>query len=887
MTAGRVPPSAPDGTAVNFFRTRLDFAHTLNSIVAAVGRAKPVDHISFMIDYLQSIRTFSTGRPQPADPARDANPATESDRTRPHTDPKSEPAEPQPNTTATQQPLSARSVPTPKPSPDKHVRLVVQQEYPWRTAEMEKNLEMAAALKKRGSMLNMCGMPSARSNTSEDSDLGPEPRGNTYMRSKTVKLAETLRAGNDVINPTTMPLVDIRAMKKLISRVGVAVSQRSAAEKAAFIAHRWMPFVRRLHAIRDLARERAASELNIVDRIPIDNYEVHDMMCECLHLTGEWYGHGKSNIALVYEWFVSTCEAAGISKYSFDQIRTQWSKDKFLLMVDSTRRSEILARVRQLNEIEKEAGEWTQQQGVSAIDNTLLNNIFTAEEATQLLASEISHKFIVVMFHVNQLRSLRIIGEKTGIDLENEDDPEVIKGVLDKIPDRELTDWGITPENVSFRSLRRTGKRVWNWGQLPAEDRKQMHKQVTASIARRTRKLAPADPFLKFVKHHKERPGEYFEGSREKHLTFLFIGMIAGKVVVVTRSEMERHTKAKYLAVQWKRKCDLIDASNNVVRPASTIEHMRIRINEAGYAPCHGMSLSGTGVVEDTDGSFEQIRHSHGRKGVSAQTVDARFEVALAREMNLPRDPGARLANWYLIDIEKILHEVRLLNPPGVYGAALLPFEKFFEVGQNPKIGSSIAATQHTQVSAAALSTWPIYQQEAKPCYCASVRATLDVVQVGWERDAIFLKVKTHEPTFKDLVQFLCDLKSELLRQCPGGMTGVDFNVKAMVDDIDGGFIVVFAPVVQLQKSPTGSVDEGLLNPDTGEVDDGTLPVCKIDTGKGGGLFMISAEKDHEKWRAGVNDGEHNLRRLYDFCRKPGVRDIIVAFVKERLGASL
>eukprot|EP01065_Artemidia_motanka_P034163 TRINITY_DN4133_c0_g1_i1.p1 TRINITY_DN4133_c0_g1~~TRINITY_DN4133_c0_g1_i1.p1 ORF type:complete len:908 (+),score=128.78 TRINITY_DN4133_c0_g1_i1:332-3055(+) len=887
-----------DTAAVRFFRSRLDFAHTLNSLISAVGTAKPQDHVAFMIEFLQKHGDHSGGSPR-TKAAIQQETARETPRTKAaiqqQDTPRTGGTSPRPKPTALQE--EAVSGGDAEWAPGK-VRIATTpatvHDAPWRTAEMTLQMEEHARIRGRPSFFGVQPMPamtSPQAGTPDETSSASGFRVGTStplrrLRSKS-KLALSLRIGQEATCPAGMPMCDLRALKSLIPKGTVGIVSGTAAEKAEFIAHRWMPFVKRATALRDLARERAQSELNIVDRIPIDNFEIHDMLCECMHLTGQWYGHGKANISFMYEWFMSTCEAAGISKYSFDQIRTQWSRDKYCLLVDSTRRGQILSRVRELNELERQAGEWTQQQGVSAIDNTLLNNIFTPEEATQLLSSEICHRFIVLLLHHAQLRALRIIGRETGIDLRSEADPDVIKGVLDKMDDRQLAKWGIVASNVSYVALRRTGKCVWNWGQLPPEYRVTMHKWITNSIARRTRKLAHNDPFLEFVSHAKKKPGEYFKGCRKQHLTMLFIGIIARKVVVVTRSEMERHTKAKYLAIQWRRKCDLKDASQKTVRPASTIEHMRLRINEAGYAPSHGMSLGGSGVVEDADTNFEKIRHSRGRRGVGATTVDGKFEVMLAREMNLPRDPGARLANWYLIDVEKILHEVRLLNPPGFFHSdQLLPGEVFHEVGQNPKIGSSIAATQHTQISSASLSTWPIYQLEEKPKYVDKLRATLDVVQVGWDRDASYLKVKTQEPTYFELVQFLCDLKSHMTNVCPGGATGVDFNVKAMLDDIDGGFVVIFTPIVQLDKGPDGSVDAGLTNPDTQETEAGRLPVCKIDTGKGCGLFMISAEKDHDKWRYGCENGEESLRALYDFCRKPGARDVMLAYIKDRIGVT-
>ena len=67
-------------------------------------------------------------------------------------------------------------------------------------------------------------------------------------------------------------------------------------------------------------------------------------------------------------------------------------------------------------------------------------------------------------------------------------------------------------------------------------------------------------------------------------------------------------------------------------------------------------------------------------------------------ELQWIRDPQANIENWYVTDIEKILQEAWQLNPHGPATRAL-PGEVFIAVGQNPKVGSSIRQTQHTQLA--------------------------------------------------------------------------------------------------------------------------------------------------------------------------------------------
>ena len=53
------------------------------------------------------------------------------------------------------------------------------------------------------------------------------------------------------------------------------------------------------------------------------------------------------------------------------------------------------------------------------------------------------------------------------------------------------------------------------------------------------------------------------------------------------------------------------------------------------------------------------------------------------------------------------------------------------EVSQNPRIASSIGATQHTQISRGGTMLWPILRLEACPMRVPSLGVFLDVVQVG------------------------------------------------------------------------------------------------------------------------------------------------------------
>merc|ERR1712190_570685 len=91
---------------------------------------------------------------------------------------------------------------------------------------------------------------------------------------------------------------------------------------------------------------------------------------------------------------------------------------------------------------------------------------------------------------------------------------------------------------------------------------------------------------------------------------------------------------------------------------------------------------------------------------------------SLLMEMQWVQDPAANVENWFLTDIEKILNEAWQLNPHGARTMMLFG-EMYTNVGQNPKVGSSIQKTQHTQLCEGCLSDYPMLQvsSAAGPLY--------------------------------------------------------------------------------------------------------------------------------------------------------------------------
>jgi hypothetical protein len=290
----------------------------------------------------------------------------------------------------------------------------------------------------------------------------------------------------------------------------------------------------------------------------------------------------------------------------------------------------------------------------------------------------------------------------------------------------------------------------------------------------------------------------------------------------------------------------------------------------------HGMSLSSGGyAVDETD----MPRTSAG--------VEKKKEpgYSFLMEFQWIQDPAANIENWFLTDMEKILNEVWLLNPRGPE-RDFLPGEMMVEVGQNPKVGSSIKQTQHTQMSKGSLASHPLLRTSSAtgPRYSEYLGATIDFVDVGPldaspELRGFFMKVQTTRPTAPYLVGFLVGLRLHLLNQF-GGSEHMDFFCNAMSDG-DGGFVIVFAPLPQLEKLDDKPPDFAMwANPLTGEsTESAGLQEGRIDFGKGVGHFLCAKPELREQL---MNGGEETLRRIWAFNRVPGAQTAVERYVAER-----
>ncbi|CAL1137252.1 unnamed protein product [Cladocopium goreaui] len=230
-------------------------------------------------------------------------------------------------------------------------------------------------------------------------------------------------------------------------------------------------------------------------------------------------------------------------------------------------------------------------------------------------------------------------------------------------------------------------------------------------------------------------------------------------------------------------------------------------------------------------------------------------------------DDAAKLPNHFVTDIEKIVQDCVLLCPDGVADA--LPGEVLHDAGQNPIVASSIGKSQHTQVSKASVEDFPLMKQQQSPRWCSKLDAFVDIVQVGKDKDAFFVCVRTRTPNSKPVLDFLVQLRLEYLRSFG---RAVDFNCTCH-PSVSGEYYLNLAPVARMQriKVPHGQgclgLDFDFLNPDLGEkVTNLGLPVAFVDSSHGKGNMLAASAK---LW-ASCLEGKPLLTRLYDFNRKLG-----------------
>jgi hypothetical protein len=453
------------------------------------------------------------------------------------------------------------------------------------------------------------------------------------------------------------------------SRDGLCVAPPE--QRCRFVSLAWMPFLLGLEKLAKDVRFRAGEGFAAEHTFSLRGRELFELQQRNLRLTEHWYGAGRGNLSALYAFFVTAMVDSAVVAFRFGTIPMARSADGFAECVDTTARAKAGAVLRTRNSAHVSRGGMSQHQGESAIDNTVLVNVVARGEARRLLAGRIVRRALVFFVRVRQRQLLRRVASRAGLQaldparyagappsdplLHHPQGaagalgmyPSAVRAALGALRGVELAAWGIDAAGPSWRCLCTTGALLADWGQMPPDCQVRAEQEAEhvlapprrASVAAATGGGGTGDTgagqqgggegegggegaggeFGRLLRWCREHPGRFLCDDRPRHMLALVAGLWADKIAVITRSQMERLTLAKYVPVAWRRQVPLVAVELplpaeggggeggvgggsapvvRVVRRAGVLEHSRIRANECPYFEAHGMSLCGGGYLE-------------------------------------------------------------------------------------------------------------------------------------------------------------------------------------------------------------------------------------------------------------------------------------------------
>ncbi len=623
--------------------------------------------------------------------------------------------------------------------------------------------------------------------------------------------------------------------------------------KKAFL-ERWNIFLKKLEALEKEVERRTQAGYALQNRMPTQT-ELLQLSTECLYLSESYHGKGKGNLSCFYHFFYRINEKAQLTFYEYSALPTLKSADGFASPLDTDKKNKLQAKY--FSEVQgphiQQGGLW--KGGRSAIDNTILSNVSLKAEAAVTQAAAGLKRLLVAYIQKKQkwiIKELRALNPSS-----TASDSELVRTHFQNSAGTSSVS-KINKDSLALQLLLKMGKTLENWGQLPQESKVAIWKMaVEKSVTPGDSSKSLFDLFVKFVQ---ENPGAFFDASKQLHWLIQITGLWSGKLVVFTRTKVENDSPIRYIPFSWTRKYNLenvVGGKKIVVRYGKSKETSMIRTNQGAYEPHHGMSMSTSGLLEGSE------NHN-----------------TLLYQLGIPLDPTATISNMHC-DIEKILIESYLLNPK-IPRDRLLPGEAYLTVGQNSVSGSSIKATQHTQIFSGTIEEFPVYSQlKAELITGARFEAKIELVQVGKKADAFYLKLTTDNPTSDHFLQCLIDLKMSLLKKF-GGIEKIDFLVHS-IPNLNGNFSVIFVPHVRLEVR-----DKNVFyNPDSGENHVALgLPAEHLHLANALGSWGIDFNNSNMLEPA-LKGGRETLEKLWDFTSKSGTRDCVLQFFQEKLGATL
>jgi len=441
--------------------------------------------------------------------------------------------------------------------------------------------------------------------------------------------------------------------------------------------------------------------------------------------------------------------------------------------------------------------------------------------------------------------------------------------------------------SAAWQALLSQGQVSGSYKQLSAETKLKCTQAVELFVEEGLKPDEEDDELGEFVAFCRNHPGGVWNDDHSLHRQKLVEVQLSPAFVVVNKKSIQAHTKHRFVPVRWKRTVPLLEGQEfgppKIVRKVGQVECSRLRSNAFTYDDQHGL-----GLCSDTNPTPNALDlRSGGRRRPKVTLEDGDGGIV----STTVADPGAKVGNWFMADVEKVIHDFVSLTPQNGraysfegYGSRL-PGELPVVVGQNPRVASSIGATQHTQIASGDAGRWPIFSLRSHPSrshvlydLADDVRCYIELVQVGEEPDAIMLRVECPElkhATHPEVVGLVHDARNDMLLQFGG--RGIDFNIYATSVDCESGAVIILTPLAMIEANDDRSV---WSNPETSKTAvDYNLPCHSVDFSQGKG--NIHALSDAH-WEIAL-EGREMMGRLYDFVHKPGARDALDEFLHDHL----
>jgi hypothetical protein len=393
-----------------------------------------------------------------------------------------------------------------------------------------------------------------------------------------------------------------------------------------------------------------------------------------------------------------------------------------------------------------------------------------------------------------------------------------------------------------------TALNLEDYGQVPYAQRVALWQQICQHFPDDT----AADLnniFYQYAKFVNEIPGEYFNhlgadlpavkqpSPDQFHDLVKAAGLQGGQLIILPRNEVADLITRRFMHIHWQRKHQLNSSSepSTCIRSANVTEQVRIWPNTIPYTRDHGLLLCGNCLPDDP----------------------AIFD-AVTWQWNSPVDTQEVYDNA-VHDIEKLFRELKLLCPPNDQ-TKLQSGEQFVYIFQNTLGYSTVPQTQHAHAARGTIEEFPVYMWPASAkTFAATLNARVEIVQIGHQLDACYLRVHFTDLDNDRLLKFLIDFNQAIFAHF-GGTKHFDVYIHISVN-LQGEYVFIYEPHVRL----LGAENFKFFNPEINAISP-RKPQYFIP--HGGEITLFDADVEF----AG---GLAYLRKFFDLTCKQGVHKFI------------